>query len=62
MDNIRRLESDVNYAKAQTERTLTEKRLVEKELKTIINKQILSEKNYKETLFYIFIYIINVFY
>ena len=59
MDTIRRLESDVNYAKAQTERTLTEKRLVEKELKNIINKQILSEKNYKETLFNLFIFLLN---
>lgn len=55
-DAIRRLESDVNYARSQTERTLTEKRLIEKELKTIINKQILAEKTYKETLFLYILY------
>lgn len=55
MDNFRRLESELNFAKSQNERIFNQKNQIEKELKTCLNKSIQFEKTIKETMLFIFL-------
>ena len=50
IDNCRRVESELNYSRSQTERILSQKNQIEKEIKNIQNKYIILEKTHKESL------------